>query len=101
MDDWQTIQFLVEKVQELESQLQNGASVMEWELEKVRDRLATELRPKVHQMVQCIVRDRELVEDIVQIALFQILRRLGNYDRCHGTPFRSWMARVVIRIVYR
>lgn len=99
MDDWQTAQFLVEKAQELESQLQSGVSAVEAELGIVRDRLAAELRLKVCRLVQRIVRDRELAEDIVQIALLQILYKLGNYDHCRA-PFRCWATRVVIHTVY-
>lgn len=103
VDEWLTIQTLVERVQELETQLRKGAGGTQEELDTARNRLADELRPRVHRMVWRImwriVRDSDSAEDITQKAMIQILSSLGNYDR-YRAPFRCWAARIVIHTVY-
>jgi RNA polymerase sigma factor (sigma-70 family) len=89
--DWDAIQRLVERLQDLQ------AASAEWgdEWERARERLANGLRPLIQQMVRRHVWDGNLREDIAQEALLVILQKLCTYDRTRAS-FRAWASRVVI-----
>jgi RNA polymerase sigma factor (sigma-70 family) len=100
MDDWQSIQVLVEQVQDCQQQAAQGLDGATERLERVRDRLFEQLRPQLHAMIRRMVRDTDLAQDILQEVLILVVRKLGNYDR-YRAPFRQWVARVAIHEVYR
>jgi RNA polymerase sigma factor (sigma-70 family) len=100
MDDWQSIQVLVEQVQDCQQQAAQGLDGAAERLELAQDRLVEQLRPQLHTMIRRMVRDTDLAQDILQGVLLLVLRKLGNYDRCRA-PFRHWVARVVIHEVYK
>jgi RNA polymerase sigma factor (sigma-70 family) len=100
MDDWQAIQVLVEQVQDYQQQAAQGLDGAAEELEQARDRLFKHLRPQLHAIIRCMVRNADDAEDILQEVLTLVLQKLGNYDR-YRRPFRRWVARVTIRKVYK
>jgi RNA polymerase sigma factor (sigma-70 family) len=94
--DWDSIQALVERVQDLRAIAPEGDE----ELERTCNRLASELRPLIHQMVRRCVRDRELQEDITQEVMLLIHLKLSKYNRSRAR-FRAWVSRIVVRSIYR
>jgi DNA-directed RNA polymerase specialized sigma24 family protein len=100
MDDWQSIQVLVEQVQDCQQQAAQGLDGAAERLELAQDRLVEQLRPQIHGLIRRMVRNPDLAQDILQEVLILVVRKLGNYDR-YRAPFRQWVARVVIHEVYR
>jgi RNA polymerase sigma-70 factor (ECF subfamily) len=100
MDDWQSIQVLVEQVQDCQQQAAQGLDGAAERLELAQDRLVEQLRPQIHGLIRRMVRNPDLAQDILQEVLILVVRKLGNYDR-YRAPFRQWVARVAIHEVYR
>jgi RNA polymerase sigma factor (sigma-70 family) len=100
MDDWQSIQVLVEQVQDCQQQAAQGLDGAAERLELAQDRLVEQLRPQIHGLIRRMVRNPDLAQDILQEVLFLVLHNLENYDR-YRASFRRWIARVVIHEVYR
>jgi RNA polymerase sigma factor (sigma-70 family) len=100
MDDWQAIQVLVEQVQDCQQQAAQGLNGAAERLELAQDRLVEHLRPQIHGLIRRMVRNPDLVQDILQEVLLLVLHNLENYDR-YRASFRRWIARVVIHEVYR
>jgi hypothetical protein len=66
MDDWQSIQVLVEQVQDCQQQAAQGLDGAAERLELAQDRLVEQLRPQLHAMIRRMVRDTDLAQDILQ-----------------------------------
>ncbi|USG68519.1 sigma-70 family RNA polymerase sigma factor [Brevibacillus ruminantium] len=43
-----------------------------------------------------IIHDRQLAQDAVQEALFEVFRSLDRFDPARGTSFRTWFAKIVM-----
>jgi hypothetical protein len=78
MDDWQSIQVLVEQVQDCQQQAAQGLDGAAELLELAQDRLVEQLRPQIHGLIRRMVRNPDLAQDILQEVLLLVLHNFGK-----------------------